>query len=168
MLFRSIRINTNCSSVIEELADIIKKGIKVTVTVSFDGIGLVHNYIRWPITWEKFEQNLLTYKAMPIDLDLWTTVNALNIGNFETILDFINQHNFNHSYGLLNYPNELNVNYANDLTLPAKQRLEQSADPAIKKLSEQIAISTNNNTELWEYVSRQDQLRNIKFSDYYG
>ena len=105
---------------------------------------------------------------MPIDLDLWTTVNALNIGNFETILDFINQHNFNHSYGLLNYPNELNVNYANDLTLPAKQRLEQSADPAIKKLSEQIAISTNNNTELWEYVSRQDQLRNIKFSDYYG
>ena len=62
----SVRINTNCSMVIPEIQQLLDKNIHVTVTVSLDGIGRVHDYVRWPIKWENFERNLDIYKNMGI------------------------------------------------------------------------------------------------------
>jgi MoaA/NifB/PqqE/SkfB family radical SAM enzyme len=106
---KSIRLNTNCSTVLEELIPLTNRGVHVTVTVSLDGIGTVHDFVRWPIKWEKFYNNLLAYKAMPIQLNLWTTVSALNVDDLPNIIDFAKQHNIDHSYAYLKSPTELAV-----------------------------------------------------------
>lgn len=106
---RSVRINTNCSKVLEELLNLIDRGIHVTVTVSLDGIGSVHDFVRWPIKWNKFYKNLMRYKKMPIKLNTWTTVSVLNVDDLPNIQSFVKEHQIDHSYAYLTTPIELAV-----------------------------------------------------------
>ena len=106
---KSIRLNTNCSKVLEELSILVDRGIHITVTVSLDGIGAVHDFVRWPIKWDKFYKNLQRYMEMPIKLNTWTTVSALNIDDLPNIIEFTKQHNLEHSYAYLTTPSELAV-----------------------------------------------------------
>jgi len=105
----TLRLNTNGSVVLQELVDVVKKGITVTVTVSFDGVGVVHELVRWPLLWEDFYNNIMAYKNMPVKLNLWTTVSALNVDDLPNIILFAKEHNIDHSYAYLAYPNELSV-----------------------------------------------------------
>lgn len=106
---KSIRLNTNCSTVLEELWPLCERGVQITVTVSLDGIGPVHDLVRWPIKWDKFYANLQRYMEMPIKLNTWTTVSVLNVNDLPNILEFVKLHNLDHSYAYLKEPSELAV-----------------------------------------------------------
>ena len=106
---KTLRLNTNCSTVLTELVDIANRGIEVTVTASCDGIGSVHDFVRWPIPWQDFYNNLMTYKTMPVALNLWTTVSILNIDDLPNIQQFAQEHGIDHSYAYLKSPFELSV-----------------------------------------------------------
>ena len=105
----TLRLNTNCSTVLTELVDIANCGIEITVTVSCDGIGSVHDLARWPIPWQDFYNNLMTYKTMPVALNLWTTVSVLNVDDLPNIQQFAHDHGIDHSYAYLKTPFELSV-----------------------------------------------------------
>ena len=106
---KSIRLNTNGSTVLEELQALCERGVQVTVTVSLDGIGPVHDMVRWPIKWDKFYANLQRYMEMPVKLNTWTTVSALNVDDLPNILAFVKKHSLDHSYAYLKEPHELAV-----------------------------------------------------------
>jgi molybdenum cofactor biosynthesis enzyme MoaA len=106
---RTLRLNTNCNIVLEELTEIAQRGIEVTVTVSCDGIGPVHEFMRWPIPWETFYLNLLQYKTMPVKLNLWTTVSVLNVDDLPNIQAFAQEHGIDHGYAYLKKPHELSL-----------------------------------------------------------
>jgi MoaA/NifB/PqqE/SkfB family radical SAM enzyme len=110
---RTLRLNTNCNVVLDELIDIAANGIEVTVTVSCDGIGPVHEFMRWPILWETFYLNLMQYKTMPVKLNLWTTVSILNVDDLPNIQAFAQEHGIDHSYAYLKLPFELSVDNTN-------------------------------------------------------
>lgn len=149
---QSIRINTNGSIIIDEIEDLINKGIRVTVTVSLDGINDVHDYIRWPIKWDKFYDNLLYYKNIKgIDLNTWTTVSALNIHNFLDIKKFTSDLNINHSYAFLHNPDPISVKYKNNLTLPYSNIFPGK-----------VAVDINNQTDLDKFIEEQNSLRRSK------
>jgi sulfatase maturation enzyme AslB (radical SAM superfamily) len=148
---QSIRINTNCSIVIDEVEELINKGIKVTVTVSLDGIDKVHDFVRWPIKWDNFYKNLMHYRTIDnLKLNTWTTVSALNIGNFLDIKQFVDNHRINHSYAFLHSPDPINVKYENNLTLPYK-----NVFPGV------VSVDKNNQDELDTFIAHQKELRNI-------
>lgn len=109
---KTLRLNTNGSTVLWELVEIAKH-VDVTVTVSFDGVGAVHEFVRWPIKWDEFYKNLMIYKTMPVKLNLWTTVSVLNINDLPNIIAFAKQHNIDHSYAFLKQPAELDVDNKN-------------------------------------------------------
>ena len=106
---QTLRLNTNCSTVLSELKDIVGRGIEVTVTVSCDGVGAVHELLRWPITWQTFLNNLMVYRSMPVKLNLWTTVSTLNVDDLPNIQSFAQLHGIDHSYAYLKTPWELSV-----------------------------------------------------------
>jgi MoaA/NifB/PqqE/SkfB family radical SAM enzyme len=110
---KTLRLNTNCSTVLTELTDIANCGIEVTVTVSCDGIGAVHDFVRWPIPWQDFYCNLMTYKTMPVALNLWTTVSVLNVDDLPNIQKFALEHGIDHSYAYLKTPFELSIDNTN-------------------------------------------------------
>jgi sulfatase maturation enzyme AslB (radical SAM superfamily) len=148
---RSVRINTNCSAIIPEIALLTIRGIQVTVTVSLDGVGEVHDRVRWPIKWDKFYANLMTYRGMGLHaLNTWTTVSALNISDFQNILNFVKDHELDHSYAFLHYPDVINVKYTNTLTESYKNLF-----PNI------VAVDRDNQDELNTFVQIQEGLRGI-------
>lgn len=106
---KTLRLNTNCAEILNEIESIVSRGIDVTITVSFDGVGAVHELVRWPISWDIFYKNLMVYKKMPVNLNLWTTVSVLNIEDLPNIINFAKQHRIEHSYAYLKHPWELNV-----------------------------------------------------------
>jgi sulfatase maturation enzyme AslB (radical SAM superfamily) len=155
----SVRINTNCSTVIPEIDILLNKGIHITVTVSLDGIGRKHDYIRWPILWENFERNLMTYKRMGIqELNTWTTVSVLNIGDLKNIFSYVQQHNLKNSWALLENPSVLSVKHSNHLT--------RTADVP-DQLKSIVAQGEDNTVELQLWTTAQDHTRGIKLWDYY-
>ena len=93
----------------------------------------------------------MTYKNMGLhELNTWTTVSALNIGDFNNILAFVKEHELDHSWALLNIPDELNVKYTNTMT-----------EPYADVIPNQIAVDRNNQQELDQYIQKQNQLRGI-------
>jgi sulfatase maturation enzyme AslB (radical SAM superfamily) len=155
----SVRINTNCSMIIPEIQQLVERGVHVTVTVSLDGIGRVHDYVRWPIKWVNFERNLDIYRNIGIqELNTWTTVSALNIGDLKNILAYTKQRGINHSWALLEQPDVLNVKYNNHFT--------RTADVP-DELKSIVAQDRDNTVELQLWTYEQDQLRGIKLWDYY-
>lgn len=123
---KTLRLNTNCSTVLHELIDIVGKGVEVTVTVSCDGIKEVHNLVRWPISWDTFYNNLMTYKSMPVKLNLWTTVSVLNVDDLPNIQSFAKEHELDHSYAYLKAPYELCIDNPDHVSRDAyirKQKL---------------------------------------------
>ena len=116
---KTLRLNTNCNVVLNELVAIAQSGIDVTVTVSCDGIGPVHEFMRWPIKWNTFYKNLMTYKTMPVTLNLWTTVSILNVEDLPNIQAFAREHGIDHSYAYLEEPAILNVNNKDQQSIDA-------------------------------------------------
>lgn len=148
---KSVRINTNCGIVIFEIEELLKRGIHVTVTVSLDGIDKVHDLVRWPIKWDRFVKNLMIYKNMGIqELNTWTTVSALNIGDLPNIFDFVKQHDILHSWAFLVTPDPLNVKYSNSMTSPFKQIIPG-----------QVAVDRDNQLEINAYLHEQNKIRGI-------
>ena len=156
---KHLRLNTNGSRVLTALPRLIERGVKVTVTVSLDGIERVHDYVRWPIKWANVEDTIKQYQTMGLyELNTWTTVSALNIGDLKRIQSYVKEHNIKHSYALLEKPDVLNVKYSNHFTRTA------SVPDELKTV---VGQDQDNTVELQLWTYAQDQLRGIKLWDYY-
>lgn len=168
----SIRLNTNCSSFMNELIPLVKQGIRLSITVSTDGINDVHEYVRWPIKWSTFLTTLLEYQAFAaaypslVDVNLWTTVNALNIGDLDNIIRFANDNSLPHSFNMLVFPPPLDIEFSNKLTLLAKAKFANSDNEVLNKLSKKIASKCDNQPQFDSFVEEQDALRKISIEDY--
>jgi len=116
-----LRINTNANTRVKQLQGLLDKGITVIVTVSLDGLEEVHEYLRYPIKWNNFENNLMYYKEMStkyknMKLDTWTTVSCLNVGYLKQIQSYCKKYKIRHEFAFLNHPEPLNVKYKNWFT----------------------------------------------------
>jgi sulfatase maturation enzyme AslB (radical SAM superfamily) len=157
-----VRMNTNGSRMIPELEDVLKRNIMVIVTISLDGIGKVHDYTRWPIKWQDYNQTVDSYRDLQkkyklLQLDFWSTVSCLNVKNLPDIINFAENKNIPHDWAFLERPSVLNVRYTNKFTEIAKH-----VAPG------QIAVDEDNNEQLEEFINRQDKLRSIDIKDYFN
>jgi sulfatase maturation enzyme AslB (radical SAM superfamily) len=166
-----VRMNTNGSRMIKELETILRNRIMVIVTLSFDGTGDVHDYVRWPIKWKNYVKSVQAYKNLQkqfplLRLDTWTTVSSLNVANLPNILDFATRHNLDHDWAFLDRPNVLNVKYKNRFTKKAKVILQSSSYPQCRKIADSVAVTDDNDVDIMRYIQHQDNLRKINHTDY--
>ena len=156
---KHLRVNTNGSRLITVLPQLVKRGVKVTVTVSLDGIGSCHDYVRWPVKWQDVEQNIQAYQRIELhELNTWTTVSALNIGDLKNIFSYVEQNNLKNSWALLENPSVLSVKHSNHLTRQADVPDE---------LKHIVASGEDNTIELQLWTTAQDHTRGINMRDYY-
>ena len=169
-----IRINTNGSKVITELEELLSQGIRVIVTLSFDGVGNVHDYVRWPVLWKKFDSNVKKYIALRekhsnLRLNFWTTVSSLNVGDLKNIVDYAAQQKIDHAYGFCIRPDVLDIRHENKLTVSAKEQLSNTDNELLNSIANKCgSFKKNNDTELKRFVSSQDALRNIDYKTYFN
>ena len=145
-----VRINTNCARPIKQLETLLISGVTVIVTVSFDGIDRIHDYIRYPVKWKNFEPLLLEYKKLSVKyknmkLDTWTTVSALNVAHLSEIQSYCADRNIRHQFAFLNEPDPLNVKYCNWLTKNVKL--------------EGVAIDKDNTDIILNFLQTEESVR---------
>ena len=154
-----LRLNTNGSRVITALPKLIARGVNITVTVSLDGIDRIHDYVRWPIKFKDVEQTINAYETMGVhELNTWTTVSALNIGDLKNIQAYTAKNNIKHAWALLEQPEVLNIRHRNHFTTTADVPNE---------LIGVAASGADNSSEIENFINQQDDLRGIHYKDYY-
>ena len=166
-----VRMNTNGSRMIRELETILRNRTMVIVTLSFDGTGDVHDYVRWPIKWKHYTKTVQAYKDLQkqyplLKLNCWTTVSSLNVENLPNILDFATEQGLDHDWAFLNTPDPLNVKYKNKFTISAKKKLLKSPYAVCRDISDKLAVGPDNDSILEQFIRRQDKLRKINIKDY--
>ena len=168
-----VRMNTNGSRMINELEGILRNRTMVIVTLSFDGTGDVHDYVRWPIKWKNYIKSVAAYKNLQkqyplLKLNCWTTVSSLNVENLPSILDFVTEQGLDHNWAFLNDPDALNVKYKNKFTVRAKKKLSKSSYSVCRDIAKKIAVDQDNSKLLEYFIKRQDTLRSISIDDYFN
>jgi organic radical activating enzyme len=169
-----IRINTNGSRVIPEIEELLKKGMRVIITLSFDGTDNVHNYVRWPILWKDYKKSVTKYTRLRdqyknLRLNFWTTVSSLNVGDLENIVNYANSVNIEHAYGFCVQPAILDIRYINRLTVDAKKNLSLINNKLLSAIAKKCgSFAKDNSVELKKFIESQDTLRKINFKDYFN
>jgi len=167
-----IRINTNGSRVIPEIEELLKKEVRVIITLSFDGTENVHDYVRWPILWTDYKKSVTKYIELRdqyknLRLNFWTTVSCLNIGDLKNIFDYAGAVGIDHAYGFCIRPAVLDIRYVNELTTTAKENLLATGNTLISAIAKNCgSFNKDNSAELKNFIKSQDELRNINFKDY--
>jgi len=164
---RIVRIITNGSRYMPEVEDLINSGIEVSVTVSLDGIGDVHDYVRWPIKFvdvhEVIQQYIkLSKKYNVFSFSTWTTVSSINIFDLRNIDRYLKNEGLTLRYSFLDEPKILNVKYKNKFTLSVLDNDEFKE----LNINDKIAYSDNNDNELREFLEKEEKFRKIT-SPYY-
>jgi molybdenum cofactor biosynthesis enzyme MoaA len=166
-----LRVNTNGSRVLKNLDNLLGRGIQVIVTLSLDGTGLVHDYVRWPIKWDQYQQTVHEYRSFTkkysnLKLEAWTTLHTLNAANFADILAYCDNIGIGHSWAYLQQPSELNVKYSNRMSAAARDKLLNHHDIRCQEAAKVIATLSDNQLEFDQFVQTQDKLRKIHIGDY--
>ena len=91
----NLQITTNLTIINESILQLLEHFQKIVITISIDGIGEVGEYIRFPLNWNKFEENvdkLLEQKQNYDRKDWYFAVNVtksqLNAEHIDTIIDW--------------------------------------------------------------------------------
>lgn len=168
---KSIRVNTNCTSFMDELIPIAEMGISIQITISLDGVGKVQEYMRWPTKWNIFCDVLEKYKKFAsnyssVNINLYTTLTALNIYDFDNIINFAKEHSIGHSFNNIAKPKALSITTVNSFTLAAKEKFAKEENPILNSFYKLIASGNNNQIEFDMFVKDQDCLRKINIRDY--
>lgn len=169
----AMKIATNGSkSLVPYIEPLLQRGIKIRITLSFDGVGPVYDYVRWPVKYEKVVLRILEYiefgKKYPDNfaLRLTLTVSTLNVNDMINIYSFADKHNLLSSFCLVSWPPELDPRFSNTVTRRAKEALKESSNPFVLAISNLIAVKEDNQEKFEQFVQEQDKLRNIKVEDY--
>jgi len=168
-----VRINTNGSRVISEIVPLLEQGVRVIITLSFDGTDRVHDYARWPIQWISYKKNVSKYLELRaqyknLRLNFWTTVSCLNVGDLDNILEYALACEIDHAYGFCISPNVLDVRFTNKFTIDAKVKLSKNKNKLIQSIGSTCASLKNNSNNLKKFIQVQDQLRKINVKDYFN
>ena len=168
-----IRINTNGSKVIPEVEELLKKEMRVIITLSFDGTENVHNYTRWPILWKDYKKSVAKYIELrkqytTLRLNFWTTVSCLNVGDLKNIIDYAETVDIDHAYGFCIHPGVLDIRYVNKLTITGKENLLATGNILSAIAKNCGSFNIDNSIELENFIKLQDTLRNINFKDYFN
>jgi len=156
-----VRMNTNASRMIPELEHILRKGITVIVTLSFDGIEKVHDYTRWPIGWTAYEKTLDAYidlraRYKLLHLDMWSTISCFNVEILPDLIKYAGEKKIPHDWSFLDSPRVMNVRFKNKFTTRAKQVAPHA-----------VAVDRDNDNDLRRFIEVQDKLRGIQIKDYF-
>jgi len=177
-----IVINTNGAVVSDKFLKLARQFSLMTFEISIDGYGEVNRYIRWPIPWDKFANNIKSlYDVAQGRLSFNTTVSIYNISNLYSIFEFL-ENTYPHSRynaGILLEPyTQVPWNFADKNTALADLQKIRTLNTykkyevfksQIDAIIDTLAISEvdyNVLRKFFEFNDRLDASRDVKLQDY--
>ena len=171
-------INTNLSSVSSRTFEKLSKIRNCLLNISIDSYGKVNEYHRYPLSWDKFINNLDTVKESNIKRRFNTVADAVSVFGFDKLLDLVDyttMWDFNilrtpSSLLLENIPTHLK-SIATDKVSALKDSKFYKSDVVFKTkvnaILEQIS-RPGDSFLLSNYIQQLDARRKINHEDYLG
>jgi len=172
-------INTNLTSITEDLQKSLSHIKNLTLTVSIDGYESVNEYHRWPLKWPKLLSNLHWVREnIQCFIQMNSVVNAVTILNIDQLTKIewlIDQWNLSiltqpTSLLIKNLPENLKSVVA-DKFKNIKQSKFYKQDPIFKTRVDNILLeilATGDPVSLSTFIDTIDQRRNINHENYLG
>lgn len=174
-----IVINTNLTTINDDLKYYLSKIKKLNLVISVDSYGTVNEYHRWPLSWDKFLTNL----EFVSDLNCYKTFNSvidsisvLDIG----ALTQLEQHIDRWSLTILESPSALRLaalpEKFKSIAIESVTNLRTSkfytSDPEFRKKADHILTlctgASEDSTALVEYIKTLDNRRKLQHEHYLG
>lgn len=173
-----ICINTNLTVQDDDVKEICKKLKSLTLHISFDGVGGVAEYHRWPIKWEKFSRNLEWAKSLECNIMFNTVIDAVNVSFIHEMLEYQDLPSLWNLNMMLtpaplcveNLPSHLKQN-AYDNFIKLRDARQYRSDANFKRNVEAIAskiLEQGNPISLSTHLQAMDKRRNINHVDFLG
>lgn len=88
-----IVINTNLSQIDNEWLELLNQFDKKCLTISVDAGYELGEYVRWPMNWKKFEQNIIKVVQAKIPIMFHCVMCNINYLDFDILADWMIQYN---------------------------------------------------------------------------
>lgn len=175
---------TNLTGITQEMLDIWNKFKKVSLTVSIDGYGLINEYIRYPIKWDKTIATLEKAKNHNLDISVSCTISVFNcldtvelfswwedfahdIENSNFIMNRVMVHEYNNLSLLSNQYRQQGIPKLQEFVNRAKYSyMKDNAQQMIGYLMEPQNINSKSINDLKQLITRSDQFRKRSIDDY--
>ena len=161
-----LQTNTNATFFPKKLEKYLTKFRHVAISLSFDGVGAVGEYIRHKSKWEDTLPIIHQWKEFYRKNQYWSNslkfasvINAYNVHHLPEMVKFSKDVGIPLSYNIINGPNRLRLEalppqYVNDI----KERLNTEATRNVYKYLEQMTCNENYLKELAEYTNTLDEI----------
>jgi organic radical activating enzyme len=104
----TLYIVSNATKIDQKTISLLKHFKEVVLTISTDGVGKLQEYIRPGLKWSQFESNLELIKKNNINFQIASTLNVLNILNYEELEDWCMEKGYNITNPtIIEYPKEM-------------------------------------------------------------
>lgn len=158
--------NTNCFVTMvtngsvklkESQIDLLSNLTNLNFCLSIDGVGPIHEYLRWPLKWDQLEKNIELYRSLNIDICASYTISNMNILYYNETVKWFKDNNIRYNHNLVTRPAWFNIN-----SLPLKIKEKINSDLFS---DHQAHHDTFFNLFLMK-IKEQDDLKNINIEDY--
>ena len=171
-------INTNFTRNNDQIQQILKNIKNLTLVVSVDAYKHVNEYHRWPMSWNKFIENLDWAQDIGCTIEFNSVIDAVSIINAADLVEIESRCNF-WNLAILTTPAALAINNLPDHVKPAVQasweKIKTSrfytSDPVFKSRvdhSFDLLKQSGHSELLANYIATIDQRRNIDHQTYLG
>lgn len=171
-------VNTNLTIQDDDIAEICKNLKSLTLQISFDGVGKIAEYHRWPLKWEKFKRNLEWAKSLGCNIIFNTVVDATNVAFIHEIAEYQELPNswyltilFKPSpLRIENLPDHLKQ-FAYDNFIKLKESTHYQNDINFKNDVDSIAckiLEQGSPKDLSTHIQAMDSRRKINHADFLG
>lgn len=171
-------INTNLTKINDKLKATLSKIHKLCLTISVDAYGQVNEYHRWPLSWNKFLNNLEWVRDIECTIRFNSVVNAvtvLNIHRLQEIEHYADQWHLTilttpPALQINNLPETIKEQVLENFSKIINSRFYQT-DPVFKSTVDNIKIQImkpGDHALLSLFLSGIDQRRNINHINYLG
>jgi organic radical activating enzyme len=172
-------INTNLTSINDDLKNLLVKIKNLTLTISVDSFGAVNEYHRWPLKWDKFFKNLVWARQnIKCTIQLNSVVDAVTIIDIAGLTN-IEQYADQWNLSILTGPAALQIcNLPEHLKSEICQRFEQikkskfytsnvTFKTRVDEILKQLELP-GDKLMLSNFINQIDIRRNIDHSQYLG
>ena len=179
-----VMVNTNLKKLPEAWKEIFKKFKNLTVICSCDAIDVLGSYVRYPLGWEEFEENVKFVSENVNFLQLNLVASNLTVHKIHETCTWMKQYSKNINLSVLNSPeifsesavpmqhrktyiDSLEKIFAFPVSVYYAARFRSEVKYLIKKYS-QTAYDETLHHKLRAEISEQDSHRSIKLADVDG
>jgi hypothetical protein len=137
----------------------------VNFNFSIDGVGLVFEYMRYPISWRKLIDNVAWAEQQGFYVSASYTISNLNIMYYDQTVGWFNENRIRYVENPVYDP----VFFApRSLSASLKKQISASTDSALvhRLLSQHSTVDDSNYAEFLKQIQLQDQLKHIHIQDY--